>query len=284
MSLALLPVVIMVFLCVALGGFLLVRSSTVFWGRYQDAFTEQARFNLADMFMFMDPRNLWRLNAAALVLVPLMLWMLFGNPLLAILALAAIWLLPKKVYSWMRQRRIDKIQQQMPDGLMMVAGSMRAGLGFTPSLESLARDIEPPLSQEFALVLREQRMGVKLEEALEHFNDRVPVQDIALFVSAVAISREVGGNLAESMASLADTLRRRLIMEGKVKSLTAQGRLQGIVMAMMPVGLIGFLSFAYPATMHDMYHTKIGWAVMAVAAVMEYLGYRMCRKITSIDI
>lgn len=284
MSVALLPVVIMVFLCVALGGFLLARSSTVFWGRYQDAFTEQARFNLADMFMFMDPRNLWRLNATALVLVPLVLWMLFGNPLLAILALAAVWLLPKKVYGWMRQRRIDKIQQQMPDGLMMVAGSMRAGLGFTPALESLARDIEPPLSQEFALVLREQRMGVKLEEALEHFNDRVPVQDIALFVSAVAISREVGGNLAESMASLADTLRRRLIMEGKVKSLTAQGRLQGIVMAMMPVGLIGFLSFAYPATMHDMYHTKIGWAVMAVAAVMEYLGYRMCRKITSIDI
>jgi tight adherence protein B len=284
MSMTLLPVAIMVFLCVALGGFLLARSSTVFWGRYQEAFTEQARFNLADMFMFMDARNLWRLNAAALILVPLLLWMLFGNPLLAILALAVIWFLPKKIYGWMRQRRIDKIQQQLPDGLMMVAGSMRAGLGFAPALESLARDVEPPLSQEFALVLREQRMGVKLEEALEHFNDRVPVQDVALFVSAVAISREVGGNLAESMASLADTLRRRLIMEGKVKSLTAQGRLQGIVMAMMPVGLIGFLSFAYPATMHDMYHTTAGWAVMVVAGVMEYLGYLMCRKITSIDI
>lgn len=281
---SLVPVAIVVFLAVAAIGYLAARSSTVFWGRYQEAFTEQARFNLADMFMFMDERNLFRLNAVAMVLVPLLVWFLSGNPLLAIVTLVLILVLPKKIYRWLRQRRINQIQQQLPDGLMMVAGSMRAGLGFTPALESLARDVEPPLAQEFALLLREQRMGVKLEEALEHFNDRVPIQDVTLFVSAVGISREVGGNLAESMASLADTLRRRLIMEGKVNSLTAQGRLQGIVMAMMPVGLIGFLSFAYPDTMHEMYHSYVGWAVIAVAAVMEYLGYRMCRKITSIDI
>ncbi|MBN8923860.1 MAG: type II secretion protein F [Rhodanobacter sp. 68-29] len=279
-----LPVIIVVFLCVTVVGFLLARSSTVFWGRYQEAFTEQARFNLADMFMFMDTGHLFRINAAALVLIPAFIWFATGNPLLAVVVLVLIFVLPKKIYTWMRQRRLDQIQQQLPDGLMMVSGGMRAGLGFTPALESLARDIEPPLAQEFALLLREQRMGIKLEEAMEHLHQRVPIQDVALFVSAVGISREVGGNLAESMASLADTLRRRLIMEGKVKSLTAQGRLQGIVMAMMPLGLIGFLSFAYPDTMHEMYHSYIGWAVIAVAAVMEYLGYRMCRKIMSIDI
>ena len=284
MNMSLLPVILTTFLCVTLAGYLLVRSSVAFWGRYQEAFTEQARFNLADMFMFMDVQHLFRVNAATMVLIPLLLWLVTGNPLLAVVALVLIWVLPKKIYRWMKQRRIDKIQHQLPDGLMMLAGSLRAGLGFTPALESLARDIDPPLAQEFALVLREQRMGVKSDEALEHFNDRVPVQDVALFVSAVGISREVGGNLAESMSSLADTLRRRLIMEGKVKSLTAQGRLQGIVMALMPVGIIAFLSFAYPDTMHAMYHTPLGWAVMAVAAVMEYLGYRMCRKIMSIDI
>lgn len=279
-----LTIALAVFLCTAMAGFLLARASVVFWGRYRETFTEQARFNLADLFLFMDTRGLFRLNVVAIVLVPVVLWLATGNPLLAVAALVMVMVLPKKLYAWLRQRRIDKIQQQLPDGLMMVAGSMRAGLGFTPALESLARDVEPPLAQEFALVLREQRMGVKLDDALQHFNDRVPVQDVTLFVSAVAISREVGGNLAESMASLADTLRRRLIMEGKVKSLTAQGRLQGIVMALMPVGLIGFLSFAYPDTMDAMYHTPTGWVVIGIAAVMEYLGYRMCRKIMSIDI
>lgn len=279
-----LPIAAAVFLCVTLVGFLLVRGSIIFWGRYQNTFTEQARFNLSDMFMFMDPRNLFRYNAIAIAIVPLLLWLFTGNPLLAVVALVLILILPKKTYIWMRQRRINQIQQQLPDGLMMIAGSMRAGLGFAPSLESLARDVEPPLSQEFALVLREQRMGVKMEEALAHFNDRVPVADVTLFVSAVNISREVGGNLAETMASLAETLRRRLIMENKVKSLTAQGRLQAIVMALMPVGIMAFLSFSYPETMSPMYHTPLGWAVISVAAVMEYLGYRMCRKITSIDI
>jgi tight adherence protein B len=280
----LLPLIASVFLCVTCVGYALARVSVVFWGRYRETFTEQARFNLADMFMFMDPRNLFYFNAAALCILPLATWFLSDNVILALVVLALISILPRKLYVWMKQRRIDKIQAQLPDGLMMIASSMRAGLGFAPALEGLARDIDPPLAQEFALVLREQRMGVKPDDALENFNKRVPIQDVTLFVSAVGISREVGGNLAESMASLSETLRRRLIMEGKVKALTAQGRLQGIVMAMLPAGLVAFLSFAYPETMHDMYHTGMGMIVIGISAVMEYLGYRMCRKIMSIDI
>lgn len=277
-------VVLVVFLSVTLLGYVLMRGTVAFMGRYRETFTEQASFTLADMFLFLDTHVLWRINLVAFIAIPLMLWFLTNNLVLVAVALGVITILPKKLYAVLRQRRIDKIQQQLPDGLMMVAGSMRAGLGFAPALESLARDTDPPLAQEFALVLREQRMGVKLEEALHHFNERVPVQDVTLFVSAVSISREVGGNLAESLASLAETLRRRLIMEGKVKSLTAQGRLQGIVMALMPVGLIAFLTLAYPTTMHDLYHTPIGWGIVGIAVVMEYLGYRMSLKIVTIDI
>lgn len=280
----LLPIVGAVFLCVSCLGYLAARTSLVFWGRYRETFLEQARFNLSDMFMFLDPRNLFYINATALVLLPTLVWFASGNAIVALVVLVLIMVLPRKIYVWLKQRRINKIQAQLPDGLMMIASSMRAGQGFAPALEGLARDIDPPLAQEFALVLREQRMGVKPDDALENFNRRVPIPDVTLFVSAVGISREVGGNLAESMASLSETLRRRLIMEGKVKALTAQGRLQGIVMAMLPVGLIGFLSFAYPETMHDMYHTPMGLVVVAIAAIMEYLGYRMCRKIMSIDI
>jgi tight adherence protein B len=236
------------------------------------------------MFMFIDTSTLFYFNIGAMVIIPPLLWLVTGNPVLAIAALILIVVLPRKIYRWLRERRILRIQTQLPDGLMLIASSMRAGLGFSPSMESLAQDAEPPLSQEFSLILREQRMGVKPDEALGHFNDRVPIQDVTLFVSAVNISRDVGGNLAESMASLSETLRRRLIMEGKVRALTAQGRLQGIVMALLPVGIVAFLTLSYPETMNAMYHTLIGWAVMTVAAIMEFLGYRMCRKIMSIDI
>jgi len=275
---------LLVFLGVAAAGIVAVQAGDRFMHRYQESFVNQARINLADMFMFMDTGSLFAFNIAVLVLVPLVLWAATGNLLLPIAAVLLLAILPRKIYVWMRQRRIDRIQEQLPDGLLMLAGSMKAGVGFGPAMEAMVADGMPPLAQELALVLREQRMGVKTEEALDHFAERVPVQDVKLFVSAVQISREVGGNLAESLTILAETLRRRLIMEGKVKALTSQGRLQGIVMAMLPVAMVAFLAFAYPETMRPMFHTPIGWTVIAICAVMEYLGYRMCRKIMTIDV
>lgn len=274
----------LVFVGVAIAGYVAATVADLFWRRYRDAFTRQARFNLADMFMFMDPRRLFALNVAALVVMPLLAWGVSGNPVLAITLLVLLVVAPRKIYAWLKQRRILRVQYQLPDGLMIMASGMRAGLGLTPALESLAHDSEPPLAQELALVLRQQRMGVKLDDALEDFHARVPVQDVSLVVSAIEVSRDVGGNLAETLATLSETLRRRLIMENKVRSLTAQGRLQGIVMSALPLMLVAALSVMYPDTMRGFYHTPLGWAVIGLGGVMEYLGYRMCRKIMAIDV
>lgn len=273
-----------VFVGMTIVGLMMVKAGEAFMQRYRESFLSQARMNLADMFLFMEPRQLFAFNAAVLVIAPLLLRAVSGNLLLALIALVLLATLPRKIYVWLKQRRIDRIQEQLPDAMLMLAGSMRAGVGFNPAMETMVQDGLPPLAQELALVLREQHMGVKTEEALENFASRVPIVDAKLFVSAVSISREVGGNLAESLSTLAETLRRRLIMEGKVKALTAQGRLQGIVMAMLPVGMVAFLAFAYPETMKPMFNTWIGGCVMGAAAIMEYLGYRMCRKIMTIDV
>ena len=272
------------FVSVALAAAYAFRAGEAFMGRYHEAFMEQARVNLADMFLFIDPRQLYTANVVVFAVVPMLLWLLTGKLLVALVCAVLLAVLPKKIYRWLRQRRINRIQEQLPDALMMLSGTMKAGLGFTPALESLVKDGYPPLAQELALVLREQRLGVKTEEALEHFAQRVPILDATLFVSAVSISRDVGGNLAESLRTLADTLRRRLIMENKVKALTSQGKLQGIVMAMLPVAIAGYLTFAYPETMAPMFNTWLGYGVIGLCAVLEYIGYRMCVKIMTIDI
>lgn len=274
----------LLFVCFLLGALLAVRAGARFWDRYRENFVDQARLNLSDMFLFMDTTQLFLFNAVLLVVVPLLVWFVTGSLVIALLLAALLAFLPRKVYAWMKQKRIDKIQEQLPDALQMLSGSLRAGVGFAPAMEVLVHDGQPPLAQELALVLREQHLGVRTEEALEHFSDRVPIIDAKLFVSAVNISREVGGNLAETLATLAETLRRRLIMENKVKALTSQGRLQGIVMAMLPVFLISYLTFMYSSTMRPMFHSWHGWLVIAICVVMEYLGYRMCRKIMTIDV
>jgi tight adherence protein B len=279
-----LPVAVVVFLAITMGGLLIARGSVALMQHYRAKFTEQAHLNLSELFLFIDPRTLYQFNIGAVIVVPLLVWIISGQLVPAIAILILILLLPRKIYRWLRQRRLLKIQSQLPDGLMMIAGSMRAGLGFSPAMEGLAKDIDRPLADEVSLILREQRMGVKPEEALEQFNVRVPIPDVTLFVSAVNISRDIGGNIAETLATLSETLRRRLIMENKVRALTAQGRLQGIVMALLPVCLVAYLTFLYPETIRPMYHTYVGWGVIVLGGIMEFLGYRMCRKIMSIDI
>ena len=267
-----------------LGGLYAASAGSEFLARYRASFMEQARNNLTDMFLFIEPAKLFAMNAVFLVVTTLLVWLITGNLIAAAIALVACALLPNKLYNWLKARRIDQIQSQLPDALMMMSGSMKAGLGFGPALESVVRDGYPPRAQERALVLREQHLGVKQEEALENLAKRVPIMDMQLFVSAVSISREVGGNLAESLKTVAETLRRRLIMEGKVKSLTAQGKLQGIVMAMLPVGLVAYLAWMYPDTMAPMFDTWIGYGIIAICVVLEYLGYKVCKKIMTIDI
>lgn len=279
-----LVIAITAFMALFLAGFAAIRAGDTFMQRYRESFLEQARLNLSDMFLFVDPRVLFVTNMVSLLVLPLVVWAATGSALVAVIVAIVVALLPRKLYAWMKQRRLDRIQAQLPDALMMMSGTMKAGLGFTPALESIVHDGYPPLAQELALVLREQHMGVRTEEALENFAKRVPIQDATLFVSAVGISRDVGGNLAETLATLAETLRRRLIMEGKVKALTSQGRLQGIVMAMLPMGIVGYLALAYPDTMAPMFSTWVGYTVIAICLVLEYVGYRICRKIMSIDV
>ncbi|MCC4592605.1 type II secretion system F family protein [Xanthomonas sacchari] len=263
---------------------LIARSSEQFLKRYRESFMDQARMNLTDMFLFLDPAQVYMISAVIMVIVPLLVWMLTGSLVIAVLIGIFLIFAPRKIYAFLRKRRLEQIQEQLPDALQMLASSLRAGVGFAPAMEVLVHDGQPPLAQELALVLREQHMGIRAEEAMENFSKRVPITDAELFVSAVNISREVGGNLAETLATLAETLRRRLTMEKKVKSLTAQGRLQGIVMAMLPVFLIGYLTVMYSETMQPMFHRWHGWVVITICLVMEYLGYRLCKKIMTIDV
>jgi tight adherence protein B len=166
----------------------------------------------------------------------------------------------------------------------MISGSMRAGASLSIALESLVKEQQPPLAQEFQLFLREQRIGVDFEDSLSHMEKRMPIPDLGMVISALRISREVGGNLAEVLEALADTLRRKHTMEGKIDSLTAQGKLQGIVMTGLPILLAFLLNILEPEAMEKLWTTPIGWVVLGIIIFMEGLGYFMISKITTIDV
>ena len=272
------------FLSFALAWLVLARRVNERLASYRQNFTNQASANAADMFMAVDPNQLFRLNLIALVVGPTLVWVLFRDVPTTAAVFVGILLIPGAWYRSLRKRRLKTIEQQLPDALALVAGSLRAGASLTIALDNLVKEQPPPLSQEFDLLLKEQRLGVDLDVSLSHMEKRIPLQDFSMLATALRINREVGGNLADTISSLGETLRRKGTMEGKIKSLTAQGKMQGYVMAGLPVLLAVLLNFLEPEAMSKLWTTAVGWIVITVIVVMEALGFLMIRKITSIDV
>ncbi|MGD2117613.1 MAG: type II secretion system F family protein [Chromatiales bacterium] len=264
--------------------YIAVTSGRHFYGEYEEVFKETATNNMEDMFLFIDPQRLFMFNLLALIVVPLLLYFIFGDVLIPMLAFFVILVGPFKYYKAMRRKRLKTFERQLPDALTMVTGSLAAGASLNMALEALVKEQPAPLSQEFLLFLREQRIGVEFDNSLRNMERRLPIPDFLMFSAALRISREIGGNLGETLDILADTLRRKATMEGKIESLTAQGRMQGYVMTALPIFLGVLLSFLEPEAMSLLFSTPAGWGTVGVIVVMEVLGYVFIRKVTNINV
>ncbi len=273
-----------VFAAVATLWFVIAKKVQSFADNYRQTFTSTATSNMSDMFMTVDPNQLFMMNVIAIIALPILTFIITRDFPATITMLLLVLLLPSIVYRSMRNKRLKRFEQQLPDGLAMISGAMRAGASLNIALESLVKEQPAPLSQEFELFLKEQRLGVDFEVSLKKMEERIPLQDFSMLVTALLINREVGGNLAETMETLGETLRRKGMMEGKIQSLTAQGKLQGIVMTGLPILLGVLLNFMEPEAMSKLWTTTIGWVVLTIIIVMEGLGYFMISKITSIDV
>lgn len=263
---------------------LLAKRGIALFLEYQEMFTQSAQTNMADMFMFTDTSRMFYANVIAMIVVPLFIWLLTGDFVIALGLFGIIAALPQFAYRIARKRRLKKFQQQLPDALAMISGSLRAGASLSIAIDSMLTEMDAPISQEFELFQREQKLGADFETAIKHMEQRVDLVDFQLVVSALRISREVGGNLTEVMDSMADTLRKKAMMEGKIQSLTAQGKMQGVVMTGLPILIGAVLMLIEPEAMGKMFTTEIGWITLGVIVVMEFLGFMTINKITTIDV
>ena len=252
--------------------------------RYRSDFTERTRFQAQEFFLFVDPRHLFAVNIAIMLLGAMLAWIVTGSLVIAIPVFFALALLPRLLYAGMRSRRMQKFEQQLPDALMMLSGGLRAGVGLNAAMQQLVSEAHPPLAQEFMLMLREQRLGVTLEQSLNNLARRMPTQTTVLVVSAMRIASDTGGGLAETLERTAHTIRSRLQMEGKIAALTAQGKLQAWVVSLLPVLLMLVLDRMEPEAMHFLWHTRLGWATLIGIVLLESMGVYVIRRIIAIDV
>jgi tight adherence protein B len=252
--------------------------------RYRRMFTEQTNFSMRELFLFIEPERLFALNLSLMLLVGAATWLLSGSILTALLTLTAAAFIPRQVLLYLRRKRLDLLEQQLPDALLTLAGGMKAGVSLTQAIQQLSAESRPPVSQEFDMVLREQRLGVSLDDALDNLGRRVPLQSITLTVSAMRIASETGGQLAETLERASQTLRTKLAMEGKIRALTSQGKLQAMVVGALPLFLLFVLNKMEPEAMNLMFTTPMGYATLAVIALLEIFGVLIIRKIVDINV
>lgn len=268
----------------ALLAWFVIDTGTVTMAKYRANFTKRASFQVQEFFLFVDPAKLFVANLAVMALGALLVWIITGSALVAIPVFFALALVPRLLYAWMRRRRLQKFEEQLPDALMMISGGLRAGSGLSSALQQLVAEAQQPLAQEFSLMLREQRMGVTLEQSLNNLARRMPTQTTTLVVSAMRIASDTGGGLAETLERTAHTIRSRLQMEGKIRALTAQGKLQAWVVGLLPLVLMAVLNKMEPEAMSLLWNTRIGWATLVVIGFFEFMGIYVIRKIVAIDV
>ena len=185
---------------------------------------------------------------------------------------------------YLNARRRARFNEQLPDALATMNNALRAGLSINQSFESVVENGESPLADEFKILLQSLKIGMTMEEALEAMNERVGSEDFSLVCTAILISRKTGGNVTEIFDKISDTIRGRMKIERKVRTLTAQGRLQGIIVSLMPVFLGVAMTLLKPEMMLPFLFSPIGVAAVLAMVALIVLGWLMIRKIIKIDV
>ena len=262
----------------------------------RDWATNMAR-ELARADLALKPSEFLAIRIAAIIGVPLGMLLispfvsLFSSPIAWVGGLAVGYWVPRFWLNRRKSKRLKAFNSGLSDTIMLLANSLRAGSSFLQAVEMIVRETQPPISTEFARVIREVNLGLPLDDALANLGRRVKSDDLDLMTTAIAIHHTVGGNLAEILDSIAYTIRERVRIKGEIKTLTAQQRMSGYVVGFLPVGLVLLLSVIAPTFMEPMLRTPpelfglpAGMWILAFGGLMMAIGFFFIRRIVDIEV
>lgn len=208
---------------------------------------------------------------------------LFTGQLISALTLAALGaVLPVIFLRSRKKKRTIAFETQLGDALVIICNCLRSGLTFQQAMEAINKEMEAPISVEFGRTLQEIQYGLSLEQALNNLSGRIKSSDLMLTVSAVNIQRQTGGNLSEILEIISETIKDRIKIKGDIRTLTAQGRISGLIVGVLPIALGSFLMVINPDYMKVLFTERMGHIFLMVAVVLEVTGFILIRKIVDI--
>lgn len=252
--------------------------------QYRERFGREVQTELQAAFLFTNVTHIFWLNCAVVVSSVFMVVWLTGHAAPAVGVALLLAVIPKLILRSMKRRRVQAFRAQMPEVLSLLSVSLKAGAALNSALAEIADQMPAPARQEITMVLREQRMGRSLDSALGSLESRVPVEETMLLVSALRLGLRSGGSLSQTLLALATAMRRRLMLEGKVKALTAQGRMQAWVMGLLPFGVLGALLTMQPELTDLYFATSEGLILIALVCALQLAGAWSISRMVAIEV
>lgn len=215
---------------------------------------------------------------------PMMVYFFTGRIRAALPLLAVCVVLPPVILKMLRKKRLEKFSGQLGDALMTVSNCLRSGFSFRQAIGRVSTDMPDPIAEEFKAALLEVSYGASMESALSGIARRMENRDMEMINSAIMVQQQVGGNLSEVIDNISDTIKDRIRIRQSLKTLTAQGRMSGLVLGLLPVFALIGLTILNPEYMSTFYTTDFGRILLLVSFLMECTGFLIIRKIVNIKI
>jgi tight adherence protein B len=281
-------------LCAILMGYVLLNALRDAEESYASEYTADTARQFEDLFLFISPVQMLRLSRLVAIMVFFLLFFATGNMNSSIglvrgaviggLGATGALFMQRLILKVLKIRRMERFQRQLIDALSTMSNALKAGFSIQQAFESVVQEGESPISQEFGMFQQQLRVGMRFEEALSDLDRRMGSEDLTLMIQAIEIARQTGGNLTEVFDRIAETIRERQRIEGKIKSLTAQGKIQGRVVGAMPLVLGFTLYMLDKQMMMAFFKSYIGMMIVLLILLMLLCGGLFIRKIVNIDV
>jgi tight adherence protein B len=280
--------------CAILMGYVLLSALREAEESYASEYTADTARQFEDLFLFISPQQMLFISRTVAVIVFLLFFFAAGGvdttggfirgvvagSIGAVCTLA----MQRLILKLLKIRRLERFNHQLVDAMTSMSNALKAGFSIQQAFDSVVKEGANPIAQEFGMFLQQLRVGMRFEAALADMDERVGSEDLTLVTQAIEIARQTGGNLTEVFDRIAETIRERRRIEGRIKSLTAQGKIQGRVVGAMPF-LLGFLLFMLdPQMMTTFLRSPIGMGILLLMLVMQLCGAYFIRKIVNIDV
>ena len=250
----------------------------------QSSYLKKRKKKLTQAAVLMKPEEFFGVSLISAVILPVIFYFISKSIIIALIFIPIGFIIPELILGRKKSKRMAKISSQLPEALNIISNGLRAGFSFTQAIGVVTSEISGPIGEEFNKVLRDNTLGKPLEEALTNMSERTDDEDLDMVITALIIQRHVGGNLAEILDTISHTIRERVKIKRDIKTLTAQGRISGVIVSILPFALGILLWIISPGYLTVLFTTLVGKIMLIIGIILQLIGIFILIKLVDIKV